>query len=277
MKRCWLFSFLLFGSLLSADELVLKDGKKVEWVSLKDLGESFEVESKNGVKLEIKKSEVARIEFRSRAADRSDAVKVDALLTGASFTFDKSIKLVQFDLLKSIDTKAAASGDWKLNKGVLDADGTKLGGANAHLETSYIPPEEYDLTMVLEWMEGGSHFILGLLGGGKQFCFSVNYEKSGWNGLHNVGGQPIDKSGFGIKENLFPKARMKRTLQILVRKYGVNVRVDGKDYITFKDDWTRMSTPGGELEAVKKNVVFFLVKCTTAYRIHSAVVTFPKE
>ncbi len=277
MKRSWMFSFLLLGSALSADELVLKDGKKVEWVSLKDLGESFEVESKGGVKLEVKKSDIARIEFRSRASDRSDAVKVDALLTGASFTFDKTVKLLQFDLLKSIDPKAATSGDWRLSKGVLDADGTKLGGGNAHLETSYIPPEEYDLTMVLEWVEGVSHFIVGLLGGGKQFCFSVNYEKSGWNGLHSAGGQPIDKSGFGVKENLFPKVRTKRTFLIMVRKYGVNVRLDGKDYITFKEDWSRMSTPGGELEAVKKNVVFFLVKCTTAWKIHSAVITFPKD
>jgi hypothetical protein len=37
-----------------------------------------------------------------------------------------------------------------------------------------------------------------------------------------------------------------------------------------------VTTPGGEYVADKKNVLFFLVKCTTAYKIHSAVVTFPK-
>ena len=79
--RCFL-ALLLIALPIGADELVLKDGKRVEWTSLKDLGESFEVESKGGVKLEVKKSDVARIEFRSRVADASDAAKSDAVLTG---------------------------------------------------------------------------------------------------------------------------------------------------------------------------------------------------
>jgi hypothetical protein len=272
--------FLLIAMLLAlpaaADELVLKDGKRIEWTHLKDLGESFEVESKGGVKLEVKKSEVARIEFRSRAADASEGVKADAALTGATFTFDKSLKLIQFDLLKSIDTKAAASGEWKMVKDAMLADGSKLGGACAHLETSYIPPEEYDLTMVVEWIQGKNHFTAGLVGGGKQFCFSVNHEGTGWSGAFQIDGKPFEFSGFSVKEDFFPKGNTKRTLQIMVRKFGFAVRVDGKDYVAFKGDWAQVTTPGGEYAATKKNVLFFLVKCTCAYKIHSAVVTFPK-
>src|SRR6185295_2426514 len=273
-----LFLFLTLPSIASADELILKDGKSVKWSSLKDLGESFEVETTDGVKLEIKKADVARIEFRARTAEASDSAKADAALTGATFSFDKKVKLVQYDLLKSLDPKAGegAGADWKVNKGVLQADGSKMGGGTARLETDYIPPEEYDLTMVVEYVQGDSHFAVGLVGGGKQFCFAMNYEHSGWNGLLSVDGKPLDKSGFGVKENLFPKGRAKRTVQIMVRKYGVNVRLDGKDYITFKDDWSRMMTPGGESVANKKNVIFFLVKCTNYYKVHSAVFTFPK-
>ena len=111
--RTVLVAFLLVLP-AAADELVMKDGKTIAWSSLKDLGESFEIETKDGVKLEVKKSDVSRIDFRSRNSDTSDAAKADAALTGASFTFDKSIKLTQFDLLKSVDVKAAASGEWKV-------------------------------------------------------------------------------------------------------------------------------------------------------------------
>jgi hypothetical protein len=62
----------------------------------------------------------------------------------------------------------------------------------------------------------------------------------------------------------------------MVRKFGFAVRVDGKDYIVFKGDWSQVTTPGREYAAVKKNVLFFLVKCTCACKIHSAMVTFPK-
>jgi hypothetical protein len=62
----------------------------------------------------------------------------------------------------------------------------------------------------------------------------------------------------------------------MVRKIGFAIRVDGRDYIVFGGNWSRVSSPGGEFAAEKKNVLFFLVKCTTSYRIQSAVVTFPK-
>ncbi|HVE42499.1 MAG TPA: hypothetical protein VNM14_21650 [Planctomycetota bacterium] len=267
---------LLLALPAAADELVLKNGTTVEWTSLKDLGESFEVESKGGVKLEVKKSEVARIDFRSRASDASDAAKADAALTGATFTFDKSLKLVQFDLLKSIDTKESKTGDWKIANGVMLADGSKLGGACAHLETSYVPPEEYDLTMTVEQVQGKNHFTTGLVGGGKQFCVSFNYEGSGWNGIHSIDGKTPPDSKFSVKENLFPKPGTKRLVQIMVRKFGVAVRVDGKDYMAFKGDWSRVASPGGEYVADKKTSLFFLVKCTNFYKVHGAVVTFPK-
>ena len=274
--------FLLIALLLAApaaaDDLILKDGKKIEWTGLKDLGESIEVESKGGVKLEVKKSDVARIDFRSHAADDSDAAKAEASLTGASCVVDKSIKLVQYDVLKAINTKAAASGEWKLSNGTLLADGSKLGGACAPLETSYIPPEEYDLTMTVEMLQGKNHFTTGLVGDGMQFCISLNYERAGWNGAHRIDGKNIEVSGFATKETLFPKVGTKRILQIMVRKFGFAMKVDGKDFLAFKGDWSRVTTPGGEYvaEKKKKNVLFFPVKCTTAWKIHSAVVTFPK-
>src|SRR6185503_2066028 len=86
-----------------ADELVLKDGKRVKWTVLKDLGDSFEVETADGVKLEIKKSEVVKFESKSVTAAKKEEAAVGAVLTGATFTWEKGKKLSQFDIIRSID------------------------------------------------------------------------------------------------------------------------------------------------------------------------------
>src|SRR5436189_6406953 len=84
-----------------ADELVLKDGKRVKWTVLKDLGDSFEVETADGVKIEIKKSDVAKFESKSvTAAKREEAAAAGAAITGATFTWEKGRKLNQFDILR---------------------------------------------------------------------------------------------------------------------------------------------------------------------------------
>lgn len=267
---------LFVGTVANADDLVLKDGKRIELVAYRDLGESIEVESRGGVKVEIKKSDIARIELKSRASESSDAAKAEAVLTGAVFIFDKKLKLTSFDLLRSIDPKKdTVRGTWKLTSGSLIGDGTSLGGGRSHLETSYIPPAEYDLTAVVERIAGDAPFTFGLVNpDGKHFVYELSL--NGWNGPFLSGGN-LETNGFSVKEDLFPKNKVKRTFQIMVRKFGFAVRVDGKEYVAWKEDWSKVWTPSEEHLATKKNVLYFLVKCTSSYKIHSAVVTFPKE
>lgn len=275
MRPTFFLALVLSGA-ARADELVLKDGKRIELLGYRDLGESIEAESTGGVKVEIKKSEIARVDFKSRAAESSEAAKADAVLTGAFFAFDKKIKLASFDLIRSIDPKKdTVRGTWKLVSGALLGDGTNLGGGRSHLETSYIPPPEYDLSVVVERIAGDAPFTFGLVNSeGKQFVYELSL--NGWNGPFINGGN-LETNKFAVKEDLFPKNKLRRSFQIMIRKYGFAVRVDGKDYVAYKDDWSKLWTPSEEHLATKRNVLYFLVKCTSSYKIHGAVVTFPKE
>ena len=67
MRTAALAAVLLWGPAVLADDLVLKGDKKIEWTSLRDLGESYEVELKGGVKLEVKNSDIAKIDCITEA------------------------------------------------------------------------------------------------------------------------------------------------------------------------------------------------------------------
>src|SRR4051812_287373 len=73
------FLFLLLTTTVWGDELILKDGKRVEWVALRDLGDAYEVETPQGTKISVKKDDV----------DSLAKKKAPELLTGAAITFDK--------------------------------------------------------------------------------------------------------------------------------------------------------------------------------------------
>lgn len=268
-----LFTLLVLCSALSADELVLKDGKIVKWASLKDLGDTYEVETTDGVKLEVKKTEVVRVTTVPKSAAQKDATLKDAVLTGAAFTFDKGRKLQQFDLLRSIDLKKdAVMGTWKGAGGSITGDCKQTSGAWARLETSYQPPEEYDLTLSMERMEGDDGFAVGLVGGGNQFAIMLDKT---WTGPVSIDGKGPDTSGVGVKERLYPKLGTKRTFQFMIRSHGFAIRLDGKDFLAWKGDWSKVSVPDS-YKAEKKTVLYFTAGSHT-WKIHSAIVTFPKE
>jgi len=266
---------VLLGGLTWGDELVLKDGKKVPWSVLRDLGDSVEVETPDGVKLEIKKNDIAKIELKTISAAKKE--ELSTLLTGATFTWEKGRKLQQMDLLKSIDVgKDAQFGSWKMTrKGLVGVNNT--GGGRARLETSYIPPEEYDLTLVLERLDGKNCFAVGLVGSGKQFtwCFEG---PGGWTGPLHIDGKGVNENGVGVFEEktFFPKLNTPRTVQFMIRKFGFAVRADGKDYTSWKGDWSKVGESGGDYGTTKKNVLFFAC-AASGYLVSQAVVTYPKE
>jgi hypothetical protein len=66
--RFAVFVSLFLAGLVAGDELVLKDGKKIAWTSLRDLGDSVEVELPQGTKLTVPKSEIDKVVFGTPAA-----------------------------------------------------------------------------------------------------------------------------------------------------------------------------------------------------------------
>src|SRR4030095_1250647 len=141
-----------------ADELVLKDGKKIEWKTLNDEGDVYEVITPQGTKLTVKKDDVERLA----------KTRLPEVLTGAQFAFDKKRKLTTLDLLARVDTKRdGITGTWKQAAGaVVERRGTNL---IANLAPAYTPPEEFDVTVEATRKEGLEDLVVGLIGGGKQF------------------------------------------------------------------------------------------------------------
>ncbi|MBI3857692.1 MAG: hypothetical protein HY293_18580, partial [Planctomycetes bacterium] len=140
---------------LSADELVLKDGRTIEWTNLKDEGDTYEVTTPQGTKLSIRKEDVESFTKK----------KAPELLTGATITFDKKKKLETVDLLAQIDIKKdIVSGPWRFG-GRLLSGGPGQAESLSKLQIGGFQaiPEEYDLTMVVERKEATNGFFVVLI------------------------------------------------------------------------------------------------------------------
>jgi len=258
------------------DELVLKDGKTVTWTQLSDLGDTYEVTTPDGLKLEIKKSDVATFVPKDRA--RIQKEKALAPLTGATFTWEKGMKLQEYDLLKAVDLKRdAVLGEWKYVGRALQGAG-KLGTGWARLETTYVPPAEYDFTIVLERVEGEGNengFCLTMPGAtGTQFGIFIGHK--GLMGATVVDGKWPGEGGLGIKEYPFTKNGQQRTVIVMIRKFGFALKLDGKDLVAWTGEWSRVTRPAG-WGVEKEKSITLINTVLKPFRIHQAVVTFPKQ
>jgi hypothetical protein len=250
----------------AADEIQTKDGKRFEFKALTDEGDSWELTTPQGTKVSVKKSDFY--------AFIPSGLK-ESPLTGATFAFDKKRKLETVDLMSRIDLKKSiVVPTWRFAGGALV--GTGVRDAAAKIETSYTPPEEYDLTLVLERKETGAevpYFVVGLVGGGKQFTFILE-RNLGSSGLWQFKGQnPLD-NGLAVPGQVFEKGKA-RTFVFLVRREAFIIQLDGKDWFTWKPDWTQISFEG-QFAVPSKSSIFFCVGIAT-YNVTRAVVTAPKE
>lgn len=258
---------VLLSSSVGADEVLLKDGRKIEFKVLTDAGDSYELITPVGTKISVKKSDFDKI------------IPVDttvAPLTGASFTFDKKQKLETVDLFAKIDPKRdTVTGNWKLTPQGLRAelgDGVEWLG---RLAIPVTPPEEYDLTAVVTRTEGVQDFAIGLVGGGKQF--SIQFD--GWfgvrSGLMGIDGKDADANGTGIPGKFFVNGKAK-TMVFMVRKEGVIVVADGKDFIVWKADWDRIALSPQMAIPSKKHLILGVGK-GAVLQITRLTLTSPKS
>jgi len=261
---------LLFASIVSslafADEIQTKDGKKIEFKSLTDEGDTLELTTPQGTKVSVKKADFDKY--------IPNGVK-EVPLTGAAFTFDKKRKLENVDLFTKIDLKKdIVVPTWKFAGGALVGTGTR--DAAAKIEASYTPPEEYDLTLIVERKETGAevpYFVVGLVGGGKQFTFILE-RNLGASGLWMFKGQHPQDSGLAIPGQVFTKGKP-RTFVFMVRREAFIVQLDGKDWFTWKPDWSQVSFET-QFAVPSKSTLFFSVGIAT-YNVTKAVLTAPKE
>ena len=256
---------LLVPASLRSDELTLKDGRKIEWKTITDAGDTYEIETAQGTKLSVKKADVEKFTPTAPLPP----------LTGASFTFDpKKVKLVTIDLLQKIDPKRdTVTGSWRGGGGGI----TGTGGVNAlaKLQTTYTPPEEYDLTLEITRKEGAENIAIGIIGGGRQFAFELDCLTSTWSGPHVLDGKEYPgSSGVGVPGKLFTNGKP-RVFTFMIRKEVLIVRLDGKDWFPWKAEWNRLNLHPS-CAVTSKNTLFFVVGAGT-YQIGKAAVVAPKE
>jgi hypothetical protein len=211
-----------------ADELILNDGRKIEWKQITDNGETYEVKTKKGETLTFKKADVHRLSSGAR----------ETPLTGASFTFEGKTKTV--DLFSVIDSKRdALQGKWKFSGSALVVDSDIA--TPTPLKINVLAPDEYDLTAVVERKEGVDNFYIGLVVDGKQIMVDLDVASAGLSGLSLIDGRGQDSNGTGTTGQVFVKGAKPRTVVCKVRNEGIVITVDGKDLISWKADYGKAS------------------------------------
>lgn len=204
-----------------ADDVVMKDGRKIEFKSIEDAGETYVIVTPENTRLVVKRGEVESFAKTEHVSP----------LTGASVTFDKKAKLDTTDLLKRAEFVA---GPWKTA-----TDGSvsvaKVGpsdGAVFHVRQAP-PAEEYNLTAVVERDGEGDNIGFGLMGpGGVQWTYLFDLEMGKESCLFTADRKRI--SSVPGRQFLPKKAR---TVTFMVRKSGIVVQLDGKDFSTIRTDW----------------------------------------
>lgn len=237
-----------------ADDLVLKDGRKVAWKVLVDEGESYAVETREGQKIKVKKADIERIAF--------DEV---GLLTGATFTLDRKRSMTVDLLPKAALAGSDTVGSWKAAAGAVV--GCAPGPERARMPFDLGPlPDEYDLSLTLETKDLTGQIAVGLVGGGRQVAYHFDAYDGTQSCLALVGGI----NGDTVAGRVFQPGKA-RAVRFMVRRQALIVQVDDKDFYAWKADWTRVSLH--ESVSIKAKDRLFLCVCSGTWKVSAAAVT----
>ena len=141
------------------------------------------------------------------------------------------------DLLRLIDVnRDSVAGEWALNSRALLCN---QKARFARIQIPYEPPDEYDVSLVVE-RKDGFEVYLGLSRGPSQFYLAID----DWGGTLTAIGW-IDGKHTRENENLFRGRVLTNdkpsTVLCSVRKEGVSVTIDGKKITSFKGSFNRLS------------------------------------
>lgn len=204
-----------------ADEVVLKDGRRIEWRSIEDAGDTYVIVTPENTRIVVKRADV-------EAIAKTEHVTA---LTGASMSFDKKAKLAVDDLLKRADF---VRGAWKTAPdGSVSVE--KAGPSDAAIFHVRMTPssEEYNLTAIIERDGEGDNLCFGLLGpGGAKVTYFFDLDMGKDSAILTADRKRVSS----VPGRQFT-AKKARTVTFMIRKAGIVVQLDGKDFITIRTDW----------------------------------------
>ena len=149
----------------------------------------------------------------------------------------------EIDLLPFIDPKRdSVNGTWTFqdNESSRILESPKAFGAR--LEIPFVLPEEYRLTVIAEPLDAPNGLILGQRLAGSRFLVLLGYaEKNNQvSALENIDEQNVATNQTRIEGEVFKRNRLSEIV-CTVRRSGVQVLVDGKEWIDWKGIGTRLS------------------------------------
>ena len=151
------------------------------------------------------------------------------------------------NLLRLIDTgRDSVRGIW-VRKGSVLVTPLEI---DSLLQIPYIPPQEYDLEIVAQWLGGNDGLGIGLASGRSQVMMVMGSWGHTLNGLRSIDGVLEDKNETSYRGNLFPSGKPV-TILCSVRRSSIEVTVNRKRVVLWKADYKRVSLgkwsiPSGE-------------------------------
>ena len=258
-----LAALLIASSICTADDVLMKDGRRIEFKSVEDAGETYTIVTPEGGRMVVKRADV----------DGFAKTEPAVLLTGATMSFGKASKLDAVDLLKKVEDKDFLCGLWKFAQ-----DGSLVLSPPASVESGcvqirHVPAsEEYNLTLVIERTDGDDNIgITFPAPGGRQCQFYFDIDRGKYSCVLTPGGENHTKASTPVPGRQFP-AKKPRTVVLMVRKAGLVVQVDGKDLTTFRTDWSKVAPISGKQESG----AFAVSALTSGIRVSKVTVTSPK-
>lgn len=178
------------------------------------------------------------------------------------------VKIPDLELLPLVDlTQDSVAGKWSFDQGVL----TSPKGFGARVELPYQPPEEYDLTAIVEPLDEPNGLILGQISGGQRFLVLLSYQSDGncISAIENIDGKNVGN----VSTQAGPVFVKGRPAQVIcsVRKSGVRVQVDGRSVIDWSGDPSQLSL--GEYWQTPHKESLFLGAYDCRYRVSRLTVT----
>jgi serine/threonine protein kinase len=138
------------------------------------------------------------------------------------------------DLLALVDpVQDAVSGTWSMEDKTLVAK----GGDHVRLVLPVIPPDEYDLRVVLERREGSDGIVFGLARASNQWTAFV--DKLPTEGGH-TGLEMVDNAQLTLQRGMQITTGQTMTFDFRVRRNGVTALKDGKPLFSWQGNTTRL-------------------------------------
>ena len=168
------------------------------------------------------------------------------------------------NLLRMIDLKQEPFGEWAFDGGAL------VSPADAYTRTlvPYSPPEEFDLTAVVERKEGTDAILFGMIRGTTPYAVWVEgfSNLGGRSGLEMVDGTLFDKNTASVQGPLLTQGKA-GTIVISVRKATITATVDGKGFVNFQGNFSRMNGLNVAFWKVANWKGMYIGTCGSRYRI----------